>query len=159
MSKIFPSFISLFALLLLVFYVYAVYGIFFFRGLAERVMQDKAPTASFDTLGSAFVALFQMLTGAHWDEIMYPMILSSDWITTWYFVSFIFVVTLLFTNLFVGVILSVFARLADKDEISDRDLQNAMYDAGGVSGSGGGGGGGGGESGSGPPHSPRQKTN
>jgi len=91
-------------------------------------MQTAAPTASFNTLGSAFVALFQMLTGSHWDDIMYPMILSRDWITTWYFVSFIFLVTLLFTNLFVGVILSVFSRLADKAEISDKDLQTALYD-------------------------------
>ncbi len=84
MSKIVPSFFALFTLLLLVFYVYAVYGIFFFRGLAARVLQDGVPPGTaFSTMGNSFVALFQMLTGANWDEIMYPMILATDWITTW----------------------------------------------------------------------------
>jgi hypothetical protein len=42
-------------------------------------------------------------------------------------VSFIFIVTLLFTNLFVGVIISVFAQLANKSEIRDRDIHRALF--------------------------------
>jgi len=126
LSKIFPSFSALFILLLLVMYVYAVYGIYFFKDKLELAFQDQAPPGNFDTLANAFVVLFQLLTAAQWDDVMYPTILATSWVTSWYFISFIFVVTLLFTNLFVGVVLSVFARLSDKGDFSERDIERAI---------------------------------
>ena len=54
-------------------------------------------------------------------------ILATDFVSAWYFISFIVFVNLLFTNLFIGLILSVFTYVVSGDN-KDRELSSRELD-------------------------------
>jgi hypothetical protein len=111
--QVLPSFLSLFALLLLTMYIYGIYGMLLFSQKFDTILQDRAPDAHFDSLGGSMLALFQLFVGTHWQQVMYASIMATSWSVTWYFVTYVVIVTLLFSNLFVGVILAIFESVKD----------------------------------------------
>ena len=53
-------------------YIYAVLGVGLFAGIEDiSPTSSQNPSHTFDTLGGAFLILFQMLVGESWQDIMY----------------------------------------------------------------------------------------
>jgi len=60
---------------------------------------------------TAYVTLFQLLLGEGWHEVMYAVANKTVWMSAWYFIAYIFLVTILFTQLFVGFIIEKFSEI------------------------------------------------
>jgi voltage-gated sodium channel len=102
-------------LLLVLFYVYAVMGVFLF---------GQNDPIHFGTLQVAFLSLFRIVTLEDWTDIMYTQIYGCDIygfepysqlcidpmafpiVSPIYFVSFVLLGTMIFLNLFIGVIVN-----------------------------------------------------
>jgi len=128
--SVFPQFISLFAFLGLFMYAYARVGCTLFGDQRTTVVQDNVYDAAstiktnFDSLPYSMLALLQLMVGEGWHEIMYYNVIATHPLTAFYFVFFIFAVTIIISNVFVGLF------LADIDELTveqqnDEILQNS----------------------------------
>ncbi|MES1917027.1 MAG: hypothetical protein MHM6MM_008790, partial [Cercozoa sp. M6MM] len=106
LAKIVPQFVSMLFVLIGVFYVYAVFGVYLFGDRYGRVHESRLTDARFESLSGSFISLFQLLVGEGWHEVMYSSILATDWIASWYFISYTIIVTLFFANLFIGLVLN-----------------------------------------------------
>ena len=108
---ILPMFVDLLIFLLLIFYVFSYWGVWLFHDKFKVLAYEGEgghPGCDFDSLTNAMITLFQLLVGEAWHEVMYAAVKVTDWSYAYYFVSFSFIVSMLFTNLIVGVILAVF---------------------------------------------------
>ena len=69
------------ALLFIIMFMYAVLGVTLFTFVARQDNLDHS--RNFDTIGNAFLVLFQALTGDGWSNIMDDaMINESDFLST-----------------------------------------------------------------------------
>ena len=117
-------------LLLLFIFLYSVLGVFLFAAAPYQDAYD--PHANFRTFGNAALALFRMSTGESWHEIMYDSIrgrslvfdckdaetfadraggepsVCGDPNSGLYFISFMIIVSFIFINLFIAIILESF---------------------------------------------------
>ncbi|ETO27258.1 Ion transport protein, partial [Reticulomyxa filosa] len=108
--KVIPRFSSLFVLMLLVFYFYAVFGTALVGGQIEYLTLGPSSFVyfGFSTVAQAWLSLFQMLVSEGWNNIMDETIIATNnFAWAFYFMSFMFIVTLIFTNLFFGLVLAV----------------------------------------------------
>lgn len=112
--KSIPSMGYVSILLLLLFYIYAVAGVFFFG--------ENDPT-HFSDLQTSMLSLFRVVTLEDWTDIMYINMFGCDnygygdmadqcvksipqsALSITYFVSFVLIGTMIFLNLFIGVIM------------------------------------------------------
>ncbi|ETO28880.1 cation transporter [Reticulomyxa filosa] len=122
--KVIPRFSSLLILMLLVFYVYAVFG----TALVGNQIEYLTLTSSsfvyfgFSSVSQAWLSLFQMLVSEGWNNIMNETIIATNnFAWAFYFMSFMFIVTLIFTNLFFGLVLSVVDEIEKERSVSDSD--------------------------------------
>jgi len=75
----------------------------------SKVLQNNAPQGNFENLAQAMATLFQLFLGENWQDIMYAAIaVYHSFSVSIYFISFVMIVTIIFTNLFVGLVLSTF---------------------------------------------------
>eukprot|EP00736_Rhodelphis_marinus_P007553 Rmarinus@m.2984 len=112
-----PGAAALLSLLLLIMYLFAVMGSIFFAGAYEGVTDYDVPGATFDSMEKAFTTLFQMMGGDSWSTIMFAAVdATSSYLPILYFVGYVCVVTLLFSNLLIGVICDAFASLKEEGE-------------------------------------------
>lgn len=95
------------ALLLVVFLEYGIVGVTFFSDKFASVLQGEAPRGNFNSLSRSLLTLFQMFIGESWEQIMYAGINVTSWSAAYFFLSFIFIVTLLFGNLFKALFLNI----------------------------------------------------
>jgi len=103
-------------LLLLLFYVYAVAGVHLFR---------VADPVDFGSLPAALLTLFRVVTLDNWGDIFTRVLAGAPGVvTTLYFVTFIVLGTMIFLNLFIGIIMNSMAE-------THRELEGAAPRAGG----------------------------
>lgn len=122
--QILPKFVDLFILLLIIFLVYGVVGVGMFSEKFSELLQDDAPPANFDSLSEALQTLFQMLVGEAWADIMYAGIrVTRTFTSAWYFISFICFATLLFVNIFIGLVLQAFSIYLDESEEEEKEAE------------------------------------
>jgi voltage-gated sodium channel len=118
-------------LLMVLFYMYAVMGTFLF---------GQNDPIHFGTLQAAFLSLFRIVTLEDWTDIMYTQIYGCDVygfepysqlctdpmafpiVSPIYFVSFVLLGTMIFLNLFIGVIVNGMdeARKEHEDELKEQ---------------------------------------
>lgn len=91
--------ISILILTFILIYIYAVAGVILFGDVAS---------GRFETLGQALLALFQIMTLSSWETIMLPIvsIYPNSWI---FFVSYVFLSSLIILNLFIAILVDVVA--------------------------------------------------
>jgi len=91
--------ISILILTFILIYIYAVAGVILFGDIAN---------GRFETLGQALLALFQIMTLSSWENIMLPIvgIYPYSWI---FFVSYVFLSSLIILNLFIAILVDVVA--------------------------------------------------
>ena len=118
----FPSLLNVGSMLCLVTFIYAVLGVNLFTFVAHQ--DNLNDQRNFDTLGSAFLTLFQCLTGDNWSGMMTDAMVDEtsalcskadgncgSQIAIPYFVSFQVLGSFVFLNLVVAVILENFSAL------------------------------------------------
>lgn len=113
-------------LLLLMLYVYGVMGVFLFGASSPE---------HFGSLGSAMLALFQVITLEGWVEIMraqFPPPGAGSGASTFavfvYFISFILLGTMIMLNLFIGVIMNGMAEFQAKAEKSSTRPRDELHE-------------------------------
>lgn len=94
-------------LLSIVFYIYGVLGVFMFGA--------KDPE-HFGSLSTAFLTIFQIMTLEGWVDLMKPLIEIQPLGAPLYFISFIFLGTMITLNLFIGIIISGMTEIEKKEQ-------------------------------------------
>ena len=125
-----PAMIYVGIMLLLLFYVYGVMGVFLFR--------DNDPV-HFPDLATSMLTLFRVATQEDWTDVMYIQMYGSDvyaydnttdiepipsarpLLGATFFVSFVFLGTMIMLNLFIGVILNSMEEVQQKREAEADD--------------------------------------
>jgi len=114
------AFIPVFFLLLLLFYCYAVVGVYLFAGDENYYLPtDVEPNSTFDQIHFAGISLFQVLTGQNWDIIMYVHLYTFGFGAAWFFLSFVILFGLVYTQLVIGMVVDGYldsVKEAEEDE-------------------------------------------
>jgi len=122
---VFNQFTSLFAILALLIYTFARIGCTLFDRQYFIVIDDIYPIASsiiagFDSTGNAMLTLLQLMIGEGWHEIMYLQMISEGLLLSVYFIVYILIVTIIISNVFVGLFLS------DVDELKKQQSDDEV---------------------------------
>lgn len=127
MPGVVRQFANLFVLLLLVIYVFAIYGMLLFRDVFDpSVLGASVPEGNFDSLANSMYVLFQLLVGESWHAVMYATIRMIGFSYSWYFIVYTIIVTLLFTNIFVSLILTTMERFGGRYDLTKRDFERLL---------------------------------
>ena len=114
---IIPHFLNLLSFLFIFMFIWARIGCSIFATKTEIVFDEIYSTtaeANFNTLGSSMLALLQLMVGEGWHEIMYLNIIATRIEYSVYFIAYIVIVTLIISNIFVGLFLSEIEGLDNK---------------------------------------------
>lgn len=106
-------------LLGLLFYIYGVAGVHLFRQYAPE---------QFGSLAHALLSLFQLITLENWPDVFAAARPAGAFPSTLYFISFIFVGTMIMLNLFIGVIMNSMGEM--HAEIDERDRDRHLRETG-----------------------------
>jgi len=119
--KTLPSMGYVGLLLFLVVYVYGVLGVHIFK---------QIDPVHFGNLGLSLLTLFQVMTLEGWGEIFRPLFEDHGWLAGVYFLSFIFLGTMVLMNLMIGVVLRSMEQVQEeKMKVShQRGIQNEKQD-------------------------------
>eukprot|EP01083_Nonionella_stella_P070848 189819_1 len=123
--SVFPQFLSLFAFLGLFMYGYARIGCSLFGdGITDVVTdqvypQSAAIKAKFNNLPFAMLALLQLMVGEGWHELMYFNVIATHPGAALYFIAYITAVTIIISNVFVGLFLSQIDELSTQQANDD----------------------------------------
>eukprot|EP01049_Picozoa_sp_SAG25_P010899 SAG25_NODE_1248_length_3497_cov_2.088287_2_plen_540_part_00 len=136
-SKTFSSLIPLSIILCLFMFIFALLGMqlfggkFFFPSRDDCSSWDMVqtgcsiPRANFDTFGTAFVTIFQMLSGEDWNVVMYDGIAAAGAGAFFYFLIVVVLGSFMILNLFLTILLSGFE---DTDDDDDEDSELKQED-------------------------------
>merc|ERR1712070_565350 len=72
-----------------------------------QLFQNSNPQY-FESIGVTMVTLFQLLVGEGWHDIMYSVGEATSHTYAWLFFAYMVVVSVLFTQLFIGIIVEAF---------------------------------------------------
>lgn len=120
----FPAIANLGLLTFLFLFIYALVGKQFFAG--EFLDDDGQPARySFNTIESALVTMFIVLTGENWNEIMRLIESNVGYIAIPFFVSAIVIGNFMLLNLFLAILLKFIEEKHDDEEETLATNQNA----------------------------------
>eukprot|EP00736_Rhodelphis_marinus_P006538 Rmarinus@m.25199 len=121
---------ALFILLFVVIYISAALGVIAFAGAFTYLPYTvyTMPAANFDSLEEAVTTLFQLMGGESWSDTMYAAVdATSTLFTAVYFIAYIIIITLLFVNLFIGVVCDAYSSLSDRSPgQSEKEQQSSV---------------------------------
>ena len=80
----------------------------FFLALTVCVCQNDDGTMGFTTLEDTSLAMYQVFMGAGWGDIMDEAVDATNKAVIWFFFTYVLIVGVLFSNLFVGILISTF---------------------------------------------------
>ena len=107
MITVIPLYAHVFTLLLIFFYLYGAVGCYLFASSFKYNADYILPDANFNSFLDALMTLFQLFVGEAWNDVMEAAMNTGKTVpAVLYFVSFIVIMTLLFTNLIIGIICS-----------------------------------------------------
>eukprot|EP00736_Rhodelphis_marinus_P005615 Rmarinus@m.11636 len=125
-----PGMASLVVLLLAVLYIFAALGCICFAGMFDylplRVYQN--PSANFNSLEASATTLLQLMGGESWSDTMYAAVDATGQLNySLFFIVYIIVITLLFVNLFIGVVCDAYNLTVDQNKIQESARESALY--------------------------------
>ena len=110
--------VDIFIFVFLFVIIWARIGVTLFYGISKRVPEEvysSDANTSFDSLTQAVLALVQISIGDSWGDIMYVNVIAANSFSyIWYFAFFVLVITLLFINIVIGIILTGVDTLENK---------------------------------------------
>jgi len=93
-----------------VWYIFCVIAHQCFRG---KLTGEDWKAANFNTLGDTFLTMFQVFVGEGWHSIMQGTVSKTNKFFTWFFIIYVLFVGVLFSQLFVGIIINTFGKSED----------------------------------------------
>eukprot|EP00475_Leptophrys_vorax_P020485 TRINITY_DN2803_c0_g2_i1.p1 TRINITY_DN2803_c0_g2~~TRINITY_DN2803_c0_g2_i1.p1 ORF type:complete len:641 (+),score=166.20 TRINITY_DN2803_c0_g2_i1:115-1923(+) len=128
-GTVLKQFLNLLFLLGLVLYIFGIYGVLFFhKQFDPAVLQGSLPPGNFNDLSQSFLELLYMLVNFD-HTVMYAAILMKDFQYAWYFISYVIIVTLLFTNIFISLILTIMEKFDGKVEFTKRGFEKTLLNS------------------------------
>eukprot|EP01029_Cantina_marsupialis_P022672 TRINITY_DN553_c0_g1_i9.p1 TRINITY_DN553_c0_g1~~TRINITY_DN553_c0_g1_i9.p1 ORF type:complete len:804 (+),score=163.35 TRINITY_DN553_c0_g1_i9:711-3122(+) len=123
-------------LLLVIFYVFGAIGTVAFGGQISQLDDEtyEMLTANFDSTLKTLGTLFQLMVGEAWSSVMYAGIDAVGMMSMIYFVLWTLIISLLFTNLIVGIVCNSFEKVDDlrkkkgDDRISTVEMADSLKD-------------------------------
>jgi len=89
-------------ILMAIYWIFAVAGTHLFSSIS---------TQYFGSIMESIFTLFQLLLGEGWHDVMYAVCDQTISMASWYFVSYVFLISILFAQLFVGFIIERFSEI------------------------------------------------
>jgi hypothetical protein len=124
-----PSIVQFMWLLLIVMYVFCSVAHYIFQ---DVVSADANGSVDFTTLQDTWLAMYQVFIGEGWHSIMQLATESTNKACTWFFAGYVLIVGVVFTNLFVGVLINEFQtgtlKLSTIEGQVQLALRNSMKD-------------------------------
>lgn len=115
MAKTLQAVLSFLVVMLLFLFIYSMLGMQLFGG--KFIFEgEEEPMHNFNTLLSAFVTTFQVMTGEDWNEVMYDGIRATSWGAVVYFVSLVVIGTYVVLNLFLAILIDGFIRTQEEQK-------------------------------------------
>lgn len=115
-------------LLFIIIFIFSLIGTQLFAGrLTDEAFDGDKPSAHFDTLGWAFVTVFQILTGENWNEVLYNGMKVSGATAVMYFLSLSVVGNYVILNLFLAILLEQFEQ-EDEREVIEKEVREAKLE-------------------------------
>ncbi len=98
---------------LIVAYIYAVFAVNIYRGYTKSPLAPERYYEYFDSLGSALMSLFQLITLDEWDNINRAFAkLANPVLSNFFIISWVFLGAFIFRNIFVGVMVNQFEKIS-----------------------------------------------
>jgi len=145
-----PSLANVGGLLFLLIYIYSILGVFLFAKVKQQDTLNRH--ANFSSFWTAFITLIRMSTGENWNDLMVecskqkgllfdcmpdpsyeeiqanggePNGCGNPTAAMLFFISFMLVVSFIFLNLFIAIILQGFGRTSEEDSsrINEEQIQ------------------------------------
>eukprot|EP01083_Nonionella_stella_P215421 775338_1 len=126
--QILPQFTAVFTLLFAVLLFYGIIGITMFDGVFVS-LNEGIPVWDFASMGNVMLLLLMCITGESWDAAMFDTISATGYWAAFYYVSFCLLIHLLMADLFIGLVLSVYALIvdgSDRDEINQKQIDRII---------------------------------
>eukprot|EP00736_Rhodelphis_marinus_P001255 Rmarinus@m.23591 len=114
--SVLPGMAVLFMLFFVVVYMFAAVGCIMYAGSFAGIPIEEyhIPDANFNSFIDSLTTLFHMMAAESWSSIMYAAIdATSSYDAGIYFIFYMLVISLLFTNLFIGVVCDAFHTLQE----------------------------------------------
>eukprot|EP01138_Halocafeteria_seosinensis_P011773 gb/GECG01012031.1/.p1 GENE.gb/GECG01012031.1/~~gb/GECG01012031.1/.p1 ORF type:complete len:2648 (+),score=309.14 gb/GECG01012031.1/:1-7944(+) len=130
------KFVHITVLIFLTMYTFAIFGVWLFSGQFQKLSDDSysLPPANFDTFTNSMFTLFLVMEGEQWHVVSYAAADSRySLVPLAYFVLFVVINSLLFVNLFIGVLCDTFGEVEEKElekarKKQQRDLEEEMLE-------------------------------
>jgi hypothetical protein len=120
------------ALALLMMFIFTLLGMSFFGGKWNEETfgsADDVPRANFDDFFTGFMAVFQVLTGENWNDLLWASYKTSGIVGWGYFMALTFIGNYMIFNLFLAILLAKFEEGGDEAEIDAEDLAREAEEA------------------------------
>ena len=108
------STVPLFVVVFYYFFLFGVIGVTLYKDLNwdDGYFKDDTGRANYHNLSNAFICLIQGFLGEAFHELMFAIRDKKEsWVHCWYIASYVFIMSLLFQNLFFGILLNIFSAL------------------------------------------------
>merc|ERR1712070_524476 len=94
-------------LLGLVYFVYTNMAFELFKNvnMSAIALADRE-FLRFDTVEDSYFVMFQVFLGANWSAVMHAVSNETSVAMIWFFISYFFLAGMLFTQLFIGILLN-----------------------------------------------------
>lgn len=90
-----------------IYAIVLVITMYFFAAIAYYLF--RYDNSKFESVFASFVTMFQMLVGEGWHEVMYATSYATNRLNAWFFIIYVFIVGVLFSQLFVGIIINMYS--------------------------------------------------
>ena len=122
MITVFPQYVHVFVLLVMTFYFYACLGCLLFASEFKYNQSYEIPDANFNSMLDSIITLFQLFVGEAWNDVLQAALNTGKTVQALsYFISYSIIMTMLFTNLVIGIICSGYESISDvrKEQIKE----------------------------------------
>jgi hypothetical protein len=127
MLTVFPLYVHVFTLLMVVAYFFAALGCLLFANSFKYNQSYEIPDANFNSFLDALITLFQLFVGEAWNDVLQAALNTGNTAQALvYFISYSIIMTMLFTNLVIGIICSGYETISD---IRSEHINNSGKDA------------------------------
>ena len=131
-----PSFGVVAGLCLCVIHAYAIVGTLIMGGSFMYLEAPYAAGANFNSVLDSWMTLWQLLVGSSWHLVMYDGIFATNGWVAFYFMSYTAVMTLLITNLVIGIFVNANSKVTEAkerggDNLTTMDMKSMLTETSG----------------------------
>ena len=132
---IMPSFTNVALLMLSTMHIYAIVGCLLMGGTFMFLQENDQAAANYNSLFDAWLTMYQLLVGEAWNGLMLAGVGAVGGYITFFFMSYTVLMTLLFTNLVVGIFVNANDKVAEANAQSGTtttlDMKRILTESGG----------------------------